>query len=270
MGTNLVKGSSAVTAPSHDERADLALRLARNCSFEEAGETKLFRPLHPTIRATLTQRAVALRAALDHDSPNLKAAAVADMLGSYDPRRKVTPETESELRKWLADLSAFPTWAVERACAIVKAGYRDDISPIYRPTTIQVARLCRDAVANDSVELRQIECMLNAKLEGEELSEEQRAALGAKVKTFAEEFKRGDHRGAEPAWETAARGRRERVLADIAASDEAMKLREYEALGIEPIRWGDGRVMSVALLRTLGRLPEGGKAKAKKAKARAA
>ena len=54
-------------------------------------------------------------------------------------------------------------------------------------------------------------------------------------------------------------------------ADERSKLREYEALGIEPRRWPDGKIQSAALLRTLGKLPkvEGAKAKGK-AKARAA
>lgn len=272
MGTELATTVRYDLAPpAHDARADLALRMALNrCVDGEAGRLNLFQPMPDRLRSILTERAVALRQALADDSPNLKAAYVADMLGSYDPRRKITPETESELRKWLADLAGFPTWAVCRACAIVKAGTREDISDHYRPTTIQVAKLCREVMVRPNTEIAQIERVLNAKPDGPQISEAEREALGAKVKTFASEFARGDHRGTPSPLEAMAAQRRAEVTAELAASDDAAKLREYEALGIEPIKWGDGRVISAALLRTLGRLPSEGKAKGKRSKAMAA
>jgi hypothetical protein len=269
MANDLIEVAYDLAPPRYDERADLALRLALNRCVEDGSVLKLFRPMPDKLRTILTQRAIELRRALDDDSPNLKAAYVADMLGSYDPRRRVTPETESELRKWLADLAGIPTWAVCRACAMVKAGH-DGVSDVYRPTTIQVLKLCREVMSGASTEAARIERVFNAKPDGPQLSDDERAALGTKVKTFAAEFARGDHRGTPSSLDAMAAQRRAEVTADLAASDDAAKLREYEALGIEPIKWGDGRIISVALLRTLGRLPKVGKDRAKKAKSKAA
>ena len=215
MNKELVKVFYDLAPPAHDRQADLALRMAQNRCIEDGPELRLFRPLPDKLRSVLTARAVALHQALKDDSPNLKAAYVADMLGSYDPRRQVTRETQSELAKWLADLAGIPTWAVCRACAMVKDG-RDDISDHFRPTTIQLKKLCHGVMATASTEAIQIERVLTARPDGPALTDDERSALGIRIKTFADEFKAGKHQGPESVLDAMARERRDGSAADLA------------------------------------------------------
>jgi hypothetical protein len=259
MGTEVAKVKYNLDAPGYDRTAAIALDMASNkCFRTTTGVLRVRYPLPTEVRSTLAARAVVLQRALKDNSPNLKGAYIADMLGCYDPRPQTVNEMAAVVGKYLDELAAVPTWAVCIACAKIKAGTAIDVSTTYRPTTIQVRVLCRSVMADCVTENHLITEALNAPFDGAEPSKEIKDRVQAKLRTFSDELRTrvmDESRGIGGTIE-ARRINRARSAMDARSRSAAERavLAEYKNLGIEPVYSG-GVLVSPTLLRRLDRLP---------------
>jgi len=139
-------------------------------------------------RQALARRADDLARALSPASPErirIILATIADM-----PSR--TEEDRAKLRfaleRDVADLSEFPEWALAAAArAYRKREVGDDV---FRPTTGQLAVVCRQRTAAAVVERRRIAAVLTAEIEPprKPIEPARRAELAAALRAFGEKL----------------------------------------------------------------------------------
>ena len=247
MATEIAKIEHNLATPAFDRGADYALRIAKNKCWIDGAEWRWYAPIPDRVIETLRRRLVVLREALADHNDNLKAAYIADMLGSYDPRPVPAHEMQMVVQKYLADLANIPTWSVCRACAQIKTGNADGVSPIYRPTTIQLFLLCRQIMAAAMTEAVEIASALAAKPYSSDVADEERATIAVKIKTFAMEF----GAGVEEKERLRLRPIQDRFSGRRVERDRAFALREYAEAGFEPVYFG-GEVVTLGVARRMG------------------
>jgi hypothetical protein len=143
------------------------------------------------------------------------------------------------------EMQGLPDWAVTRACDAIRAGTVADVSKDFPPSIPRVRDLAESYCAEYRMEQDKISDALQGQPFIEPPSPEERERVLVKIKTFADELRADVERD----------NARPQSKGGDGGSEQAI-LRQYKAMGIEPVRAG-GILVSPALLGRLGRKPKG-------------
>lgn len=198
-------------------------------------------------RMLLSARARTLLDAFkQHDRKEI-AIAVMDMLASYDVaqmRGMTAAERKAAATLYVRELAGVPTWAIQEACSRIRLGTAPDISHHFKPTPIQVRVLALQFAQPWKSEATQISEILTAPRHVDGPSEEERKAVGIKMRTLADELKEGAHRDDMPAERKQQGAFLERC---VETSQKAIE-QQWAALGREPPKF----LVSVTLTKLIG------------------
>lgn len=206
-------------------------------------------------RQVLKDRVTLLMASFKQHDQKQIAVLILDMLASYDVamvKQLTAAERRAAATVYVRELHGVPTWAVQEACTKIRLGTAPDISHAYKPTPIQVRVLAVSLAQPFKQEAMQIGDILCAGKYVEGVEGEERARVGIKMRTLADELKDGSLRGEGLATEMseAEKAQRERLLRRHAEYADDLIKREYARLGIAPVKAGDVPV-SPALVRQI-------------------
>ena len=179
----------SLPAPEFDGPAAMTLALCKNKLVYVGADVQTMALPSNETKVTLRGRQDYLfRQMKSHDS-KAKAALISDMLGCYGEHRD--ENLRATVTKYVQELREIPTWAVSLACQAIKIGQAAEVSPNFRPTTIQVMLVCRRYMAATLQEIHEINDVLRAKPYIKPVSEEERAVVKARLQDFTEELRSG-------------------------------------------------------------------------------
>lgn len=200
-------------------------------------------------------------------------AALNALFGSYFNHRATTEDVEGLLTL----MRERPAWAIEQTCQDVfdgkifdvVRGERVKLNPDFLPSGPRLNQHALDLCGELDAEQFKIERVLAVKIVAspalrEAPTEEQRQVVRNALQSFHGRVVGAEH------LEEQLNQRRQETRTDMArasaAAYERDALREYEALGVEPVRNKDGSIVSVSMARSLGKLKvsESGRAKRKR------
>jgi hypothetical protein len=177
----------ALSAPMFDRIAAQTLAICRNNLVEtREGPQTLVHIDGATKQILSSRQAYLLRQIKSHDL-KAKAALIADMLKCYGERRD--ENLKMTVATFVSELRDIPTWAVSLACQAIKVGAAAEVSPSYRPTTIQVVLVARRYLSPTLTELHSISDVLRATPYVRPMTEDEREVVRGRLQTFAEEFR---------------------------------------------------------------------------------
>lgn len=252
---NLAPAVSTSTSTSLRTTADRAtadlIGSFANRLEQDLGEWFLPALPTPEQRQRLVTRQSEVRQALRpislSDADRQKAAiAITAMLTAWIHTGKADPK--STVAAYVMHMQDVPLFAIEKACADVARGYVEGVSPDFPPSAARLHQLAIDACEALAREEANIKKILSAKL-AYTPSPEERERVKEKFRLLAEALK---GMPADPETEQ----RKEEGARRIKEATERAKLREYEALGVEPVYAADGFLLSPSLLKQLGAMPK--------------
>lgn len=143
-------------------------------------------------------------------------------------------------------LQDHPVWAVESVCGALAKGMVDDANVDYPPSAARVVQLCTDKTTDLRAQRLKFQRVLAIKeIRPPQMSGEQRERMRGKFQQLRDDLA-PDQIGEDErrALEESTRRKRQR--------DESLILREYKALGKEPLRTSAGVLISPWLAKKIG------------------
>lgn len=183
------------------------------------------------------------------------AVAVSVMLGAGGYASLQNVDREAKVAEYTWVLRDLPAWAVERGCDKVQRGKVKEVNPDWPPTGPRLHQVCEAEIASVKAEQHAIEQVL--KLQPPHApteAERERKAFAAQAwldRTDPKAQRLNEIAVDEPARREAA----ERTKQCLIEGGRAMIEAEYRAAGLEPIRSGDGSLVSLSLAKALGTRP---------------
>lgn len=166
--------------------------------------------------------------------------AITAMLAGFLNAKSADPK--ATMAAYVAELSRYPAWAVERACRAIGSGQVPDLSPDYPPSAPRIAQIAQSFLSEHYAERARIQAVLDAK-QAYVASEEERERIAVGLKEVSERLRSKDD----------AEALRRKAEADTrareASADDVRRARE--AAGLPPVAPGSVPV-SPSLLKTLG------------------
>lgn len=180
--------SYALSAPAFDGPAARILSSCKNMLvYVGGGEVQTMKMPDNEAKIALRSRQDYLFREMKRHDNKAKAALIGDLLECYGERRD--ENVRATIIKYVQEVQGIPTWAVSLACQAIKIGQAPEVSPAHRPTTIQFVLVCRRYMAPTLQEIHEINDVLRAKPYIKPLTQEERETVGARLQTFAEEFR---------------------------------------------------------------------------------
>lgn len=188
-------------------------------------------------------------------------------LGGFPITQAAGFDLEGTINAYLIQLNDVPLWALEKGIDNIrtrkfkvrgKDGEEEDLGRDYPIPAFRVLDAANAAAEAARNELAQIERVLSAtEVAREEVSDEERKIVGAKIKLMADETRRRlgscDDDVARAQRETAAKAEIERINKMRLRQDEEFR-REYARLGCEP-QFVGGFLVSPGLAMKMGMVP---------------
>ena len=217
----------------------------------ESGLWALPRALSRDERAVLAAREKALTTALRPSgmasADGIKVgAAVGAMLAGYPALRVDRVEAQKMIAVYAKGLADLPLFAIDEACSDIARGVVEGVKaefPVPVPQLHQIADQRCEALRNERGRLTRILDTKRIAAPTVETSPEVRKKLGDLMAGLASKLQTATSRA-----DAAERGRLEN---EALARNEQTILREYAALGVEPKRGVNGRLISPSLLRNI-------------------
>jgi hypothetical protein len=173
------------------------------------------------------------------------AAAIAGMFRDGWPLYKID-NAKQVIAAYIHGLQDYPIWAVEAACKALATGQVEDVRPDYPPATARIAQLCEAKIADLRREKAKFQRVLSIKdTRAPAMSDEEREAVWRRHQEWKAKQK-PDPVSAEEL------ERREQAAIETRARNDLWMLREYAALGMQPIRSANGMLISPSLGKILG------------------
>lgn len=158
----------------------------RNASEERGGRLVLYTAPSAELRERMRQRSRNLTRALQHVDRGAMAVAIAGMLRSLSPNRKVSDdEAKKSIAQFVAIVEGLPTWAVQRACHALSSGKVDGVSLDFLPTTARLRQVAESYCTPLWDEQVQLHKLLEAEVE-ERPPESERLRVGQGLRSLAD------------------------------------------------------------------------------------
>jgi hypothetical protein len=173
------------------------------------------------------------------------AAAIAGMFRDGWPLYKID-NPKQVVAAYIHGLQDYPIWAVQAVCKALATGQVEDVRPDYPPATARVAQLCEAKIADLRREQTKFQRVLSIKeTRAPAMTNEEREAVWLRHQEWRAQQKPDPVSAAELA-------RQEQAAIATRSRNERAMLREYAALGIQPVRSANGMLISPSLRRSLG------------------